>query len=787
MTYLPGDTNIPDPRPAKERTVKAVGERMPMVDGIEKVTGRAQYAADIDVNALAGRILHGAVSHAEIISVDTAEAEALPGVIAVITGDDCDEPYGILPIAMLEYPLARGKVRYRGEPVAAVAAVDDATAAKALALIKVEYKELPAYYTSQAAHASDAVQLHEKRSGNLEREVHWELGDTTQGLAAADLVLEDDYQCNEVQQVQMEPNAAVAEYDAIRQRLTIWPSTQVPFYGHLIYARSLGLEKGQVRVIKPFVGGGFGQRTETLHHEVICALLAKAANGKVRLATSREETFITHRGRPDTQIKLKVGFTKDGKITAVELANTQRGGAYPSYGIVTILYAGALIYGIYDVPAVKYDGFRVLTNTPPCGAFRGHGTVNVRFAFETMLDRAADELGLDPFAVRRVNLLATPTYTANDILVMSYGLPECMDWAEKASGWHERKNNMPPNRALGMACSHYISGAAKPVHWTGEPHAVINLKLDFDGAVTVLTGASDIGQGSSTILTQCVAEILSIEPDKIRLIANDSEITPKDNGSYSSRVTFMVGNAAIDAARNLRAVLVAAAARLLDANPEDIEIDGQLYRVAGGQDPGIEYMDVVIEALKEEGTITAKGIFSTPLEAQGGRKYRGSAVGPTMGFSYAAQVVEVEVDPDTSQVTVIKVWVAHDCGFALNPLTVEGQIQGSVWMGMGQAISEETRYHEGLLISANMLDYRVPTIVESPPMEVKIIESVDPNGPFGAKEAGEGSLSSFIPALANAVTAATGVRMTETPITPDRLHEAEARRARELNKLDAAE
>ena len=787
MTYLPGDTNIPDPRPAKERTVKAVGERMPMVDGIEKVTGRAQYAADIDVNALAGRILHGAVSHAEIISIDTAAAEALPGVIAVITGDDCDEPYGILPIAMLEYPLARGKVRYRGEPVAAVAAVDDATAAKALALIKVEYNELPAYYTSQAAHASDAVQLHEKRPGNLEREVHWELGDTTEGLAAADLVLEDDYQCNEVQQVQMEPNAAVAEYDAIRQRLTIWPSTQVPFYGHLIYARSLGLEKGQVRVIKPFVGGGFGQRTETLHHEVICALLAKAANGKVRLATSREETFITHRGRPDTQIKLKVGFTKDGKITAVELANTQRGGAYPSYGIVTILYAGALIYGIYDVPAVKYDGFRVLTNTPPCGAFRGHGTVNVRFAFETMLDRAADELGLDPFAVRRVNLLTTPTYTANDILVMSYGLPECMDWAEKASGWHERKDNMPPNRALGMACSHYISGAAKPVHWTGEPHAVINLKLDFDGAVTVLTGASDIGQGSSTILTQCVAEILSIEPDKIRLIANDSEITPKDNGSYSSRVTFMVGNAAIDAARNLRAVLVAAAARLLDANPEDIEIDGQLYRVAGGQDPGIEYMDVVIEALKEEGTITAKGIFSTPLEAQGGRKYRGSAVGPTMGFSYAAQVVEVEVDPDTSQVTVIKVWVAHDCGFALNPLTVEGQIQGSVWMGMGQAISEETRYHEGLLISANMLDYRVPTIVESPPMEVKIIESVDPNGPFGAKEAGEGSLSSFIPALANAVTAATGVRMTETPITPDRLHEAEARRARELNKLDAAE
>jgi len=787
MTYLPGDTNTPDPRPAKERAVKAVGERMPMVDGVEKVTGRAQYSADLGLDALAGRMLHSTVSHGEIMSLDISAAEALPGVIAVITGDYCDEPYGVMPISMLEYPLARGRVRYRGEPVAAVAAVDDATAARALALIKVEYNELPAYFESEDARKPDAVQLHEERPGNLERDVHWELGSVEDGFAEADLVLEDDYQCAEVNQVHMEPNAAVADYDPIRQRLTIWPSTQVPFYGHLIYARCAGLEKGQVRVIKPFVGGGFGARTETLHHEVICALLAKAANGKVRLTTSREETFVTHRGRPDTQIHLKMGVTKEGKITAIQLDTTQRGGAYPSYGIVTILYAGALIYGIYDVPAVKYDGWRILTNTPPCGAFRGHGTVNVRFAIETMLDRVADELGLDPFAVRRINLLETPTYTANDILVMSYGLPECIDWAEKASGWHERKDNMLPNRALGMACSHYISGAAKPVHWTGEPHAVINLKLDFDGAVTVLTGAADIGQGSSTILVQCVAEVLSIEPDKIRLIANDSEITPKDNGSYSSRVTFMVGNAAIDAAKNLRSILVSAAARLLDAKPDDIEVVGQIYRVAGGQDPGIEYMDVVIEALKEEGTITAKGTFSTPKEAQGGRKFRGSAVGPTMGFSYAAQVVEVEVDPDTSQVSVINVWVAHDCGFALNPLTVEGQIQGSVWMGMGQALSEETRYHKGLLISGNMLDYRVPTIAESPPMEVKIIESVDPNGPFGAKEAGEGSLSSFIPALANAVTAATGVRMTETPITPDRLFEAEARRARELRTQDAAE
>ncbi len=787
MSYLPKDKTWPDPSPKSDRDFKGVGVPLPLVDGPEKVTGRAKYSADLGNDALAGRILHGAVSHADIISIDTSKAEALPGVIAVITGDFCDEPYGILPIAMLEYPLARDRVRYRGEPVAAVAAVDDATAAKACALIEVEYKELPAYYTSEEARAPDAVQLHEERPGNLERDVHFELGDTEAGFAEADLVVEENYQCAEVNQVHMEPNAAVAEFDALRNRLTIWPSTQVPFYGHLIFARCTGLEKGQVRVVKPFVGGGFGARTETLHHEIIACLLAKATGGRVRLNTNREETFVVHRGRPDTQLRLKMGMTKAGKITAIELETTQRGGAYSSYGIVTIIYAGALIYGIYDVPAAKYDGYRVLTNTPPCGAFRGHGTVNTRFAIENQLDRMAKELGLDPFEVRRANLLKTPTFTPNDIMVMSYGLPECMDWVEKASGWHERKDNMPPNKALGMACSHYISGAAKPVHWTGEPHAVINLKLDFDGAVTVLTGAADIGQGSSTILVQCVSEVLNIEPEKIRIIANDSEITPKDNGSYSSRVTFMVGNAAIDAAKNLRAVLVEAAAAKLDAKPEDIEIAGSLYRVAGGQDPGIEYMDVVIEALRDEGTITTKGTFSTPVEAQGGRKYRGAAVGPTMGFSYAAQVVEVEVDPDTAQVTVEKVWVAHDCGYALNPLSVEGQIQGSVWMGMGQALSEETRYHNGLLISGNMLDYRVPTIVESPPIEAKIIESVDPNGPFGAKEAGEGSLSSFIPALANAIEAATGVRPLETPMTPDRLFEAQARKEREDRAREAAE
>jgi 4-hydroxybenzoyl-CoA reductase subunit alpha len=540
------------------------------------------------------------------------------------------------------------------------------------------------------------------------------------------------------------------------------------------------MDMSRIRVIKPHVGGGFGCRTEALNVELIAALLARKAGGSVRLVINREETFITHRGRPQTDIRLKLGMRKDGRITAVECECYQRGGAHSGYGIVTILYSGSMLYAIYDLHNVKYIGKRVLTNTPPCGAFRGHGTVDIRFAFESLLDEMASELGLDPLTVRRANYLTAPTFTDNDLMVNSYGLPQCVDWVEQASGWRVRKGKLSKGKGLGFACSHYISGASKPVNWTGEPHATVKIKLDFDGSIVVLSGAADIGQGSSTILVQTVGEVLGLPLSRIRIVTGDSELVPKDNGSYSSRVTFMVGNAAIDAAQNLKRVLVAAAARKLEANPEEIECLGELYR-AGAQDRGLTFNEVVVEALKDSGTITVTGNYSTIPQSHGGKKYRGAAIGGTMGYSYSAQVVEVSVDEETGVVNVDKVWVAHDCGKALNRLSVEGQVQGSVWMGMGQAMSEETAYHEGLLVTGNMLDYRVPTIEDSPPIEVGIIESNDPHGPFGAKEAGEGSLAAFLPALTNAIANAIGVRFNTLPVTPDRVFAALEKRRRAAN------
>ena len=754
----------------------AVGAYVPMVDGPEKVSGRAKYAADfIAPQMLTGRIYRSPYAHAEIIDVDTSQAAKVPGVVAIITGADCANTFGVLPIARTEHPLARDKVRYKGEPVAAVAAVDAATADKAIRLISMKVRELPAYYTASAALAADAMTIHDKKPGNLEREVLFELGSVADGFAKAHLVSEATYNCAEVCQNQMEMHAAVAEYDSLRKRMTVHASTQVPYYVHLMLAQILNMDMSRIRVVKPFVGGGFGCRTECLNVELIAALLARRAPGSVRMVLTREDTFITHRGRPETDIRMRLGLAPDGKITAVECECIQRGGAHSGYGVVTILYSGSMLYAIYDIHNVRYIGRRVLTNTPPCGAFRGHGTVDVRFAFESLLDQMAHAMGLDPMAVRRANFLNAPTFTDNDLMVNSYGLPQCIDWVEKESGWRGRRGRLPKGKGLGFACSHYISGASKPVNWTGEPHATVKLKLDFDGSIVVLTGAADIGQGSSTILVQTVAEVLGLDISRVRIVSGDSDVVPKDNGSYSSRVTFIVGNAAIDAANKLKGLLVAAAARRLDAEPGNVECLGEIYR-AGAQDKGLTFEEVVSEALKDSGTITVTGTYSTIPQSHGGKKYRGAAIGGTMGYSYSAQVVEVTVDHETGQVAVDKVWVAHDCGKALNRLTVEGQVQGSVWMGMGQAMTEEAGYHDGLLLTANMLDYRVPTIQDSPPIAVGIVESNDPHGPFGAKEAGEGSLAAFLPALTNAIADATGLRFNDLPVTPDRVYTAMAKR-----------
>jgi 4-hydroxybenzoyl-CoA reductase subunit alpha len=811
-----------------------IGKPVALIDSAGKTTGAGKYADDLSLpGMLTGKILHSPYPHANIKGIDAARALALDGVITVVTGKDAPNKYGILPVGHDETALAVDKVRYVGDNVACVVAESESIAEQALQFIDVEYEPLPAYFDPEESMKATSEFIHPEKPNNIEKEYHHVFGDPEQGFRDAAYILEGRYLANEVTHAAMEPHSTLASFEFDSQtgqpgRLTVWSSTQVPYYLQHKLSIVLEMPMAQIRVIKPLVGGGFGGKSEIIPLEIIAAVAARKAKAPVKITYTREEVFWAHRGRPRTIIDLKTGVQKDGRITSVAARVVQDGGAYCSYGVVTILYSGALLGALYDVPNIRYDGFRVLTNKPACGAMRGHGTVNVRFAFESQLDELASVLHMDPAEIRRVNLLKPPCITINGLRVQSYGLPECINKVLEGSKWDTRKGKMGRGRGLGLACSHYVSGAANSIIRSDMPHSTVNIKIDRDGGVVVYTGASDIGQGSDTMIAQIVAEVLGCKLSRVKVVAADTDLTPVDIGSYSSRVTFMNGNAAMRAAQEVKVKIVAAAARKMACAPEDVvmradhvskkgasavtspskdaaavppnsgetpasgrpepresagptvsgRVEGQILRNSVQQkrrDEGpkeqMSFEEAVVSAIDFSGALTGTGSYAPPAEARGG-KHKGGGVGPSPAYSYSAQVAEVSVDEETGEVTVHKIWAAHDCGRALNPVSVEGQVIGSVWMGLGQALQEEMIWKDGLLMNPGLLEYKSPSAVESPEIVSYIVESVDPEGPFGAKEASEGSLAACIPAISNAIFEAVGVRLREAPFTPDRVLEA---------------
>ncbi|MBI2677812.1 MAG: molybdopterin-dependent oxidoreductase [Candidatus Koribacter versatilis] len=802
-----------------------------MIDSAGKTTGAGKYTDDLAVpGMLIGKILHATLPHARIAKIDTRKAMLLEGVVCVVVGTDAPNKYGILPVGHDETALAVDKVRYVGDNVACVVAVDEQTAENAMELIEVEYEPLPAYFDPEEAMKATSDLIHDHKANNIEKDYHHVFGDPDAGFAEADEIIEGRYIANEVTHAAMEPHSTLAQFDIDSQtgqptKLTVWSSTQVPYYLQHKLSIVLDMPMAQIRVIKPLVGGGFGGKSEVIPLEIIAAVAARKAKAPVKITYTREEVFWAHRGRPRTIVDLKTGVKRDGRITAVAAKVIQDGGAYCSYGVVTILYSGALLGALYDIPHIKYDGYRVLTNKPACGAMRGHGTVNVRFAFESQLDELAAKIGMDTASIRQKNLLQAPTITVNGLRVQSYGLPECIEKTVARSAWHARKGKLGRGRGLGIACSHYVSGAANSIIRSDMPHSTVNLKLDRDGGVVIYTGASEIGQGSDTMIAQVVAETLGCTLARVKVIAADTDLTPIDIGSYSSRVTFMNGNAGIRAAQDVKGKMVSAAAKRMQCAPEDVIMrddfvfkrgvvpegeehrahellrvretrkieDGQVLRdqvqMKRRSDETPEYMsfeEAVAVALSEHRALTGTGSYSPPQEARGG-KHKGGGVGPSPAYSYSAQVAEVTVDEDTGVVTVQKVWAAHDCGRALNPVSVEGQVIGSVWMGLGQALQEEMVWKDGLLMNPGLLEYRSASVVESPEIECIIVESVDPEGPFGAKEASEGSLAAAIPAVANAIYDAVGIRLREAPFTPERVLAALRAKKGVAKKIDMTE
>ena len=815
-------------------TFSIIGKPTAMIDAAEKTTGAGKYTDDLSVpGMLIGKILHSPYPHARIKRIDTSRAEKLDGVVTVAVGADAPNPFGILPVGHDEHALALDKVRYVGDNVACVAAVSESVAEKALELIDVEYELLPAYFDPEESMRAETDLIHDHKAHNLEKDYHHVFGDPEKGFAEADHIAEARFIAGEVTHAAMEPHSTLASFEIDPHtgkigRLTVWSSTQVPYYLQHKLSLVLEMPMQQIRVIKPLVGGGFGGKSEVIPLEIIAAIAARKAKAPVKITYTREEVFWAHRGRPRTIIDLKTGIKSDGRITAVKARVVQDGGAYCSYGVVTILYSGALLGALYDIPNIQYDGYRVLTNKPACGAMRGHGTVNVRFAFESQLDELAAKAGIDAAEIRQRNLLKPPCITVNGLRVQSYGLPECIEKTVERSGWKQRKGNLPKGRGLGIACSHYVSGAANSIIRSDMPHSTVNIKIDRDGGVVVYTGASEIGQGSDTMTAQVAAETLGCSLGRVRVIAADTDLTPIDIGSYSSRVTFMAGNATLRAAEAVKQQIAAAAAKKMGCAAEELvfrndevmkksllgaesiepsesaqtsrgpdgrgrpsphgpfssqpeqasvsgHVEGQILRGSLQQkrkDEGpkeqMTFEEAVVAAIDFHGALTGTGSYAPPQEARGG-KHKGAGVGPSPAYSYSAQVAEVSVDEDTGEVTVHKVWAAHDCGRALNPVSVEGQIIGSVWMGMGQALTEEMVWKDGMLMNPGLLEYRSPSSVESPEVEPIIVESIDPEGPFGAKECSEGSLAATIPAIANAIYDAVGVRLHESPFTPERV------------------
>ena len=744
----------------------SVGVSRPYIEAEKKVTGSALYADDIYTrNALHCKFLRSIYPHAKIENIDCTEALKLDGVRYIATGKELPIRFGVLPISQDETAMAVEKVRYIGEIVAAVAADTEEIAAEACKLIKVKYKRIKEFLTIDDS-INDIGQnekIHEygKFNNNIHKKAELRFGDQQQGLKDADVTSKLFFEFEGINHGFTEPHAAVAYWD--ENGLTITTATQVPHYLHRALAKVMEVPLNKVRVIKPYVGGGFGGKSDPFPHEVIISHLARKTGRPVRVKLSREEVFITNHGRHPSKMTVEMGVSKDGIIKVLDADIAIDGGAYGSFGVVTSYYNGVLLQAPYKLDNFGFKTFRVYTNKPQCGAMRGHGAVNSRFAVESLIDELAHKIKIDPCELRMKNFLDSNTLTVGLYRITSNGSRESLQKVMEQSEWKKRIGKLKEGHGLGVGCGFFISGSALPIIWNELPQSVVHLKLDFDGRVLITSGASDIGQGSDTMLAIIVGEVLGIDMDKLFVLAADTLITPVDMGSYSSRVTFMAGNAAKDAAEKLKNEIIEAVSKSKNISKEELNLaDNRVF--SNDKSVDLSWLEAIDILTAKRGAVNVSGKYISPKL---GGDFKGAGAGLSPSYSFGACVAEVNVDLETGQVKIKNVWGAHDCGKAINPLAVEGQLEGSWHMGIGQAITEQMKYYNGLIVNNNFLDYKIPTTLDTPDIHTNIIETNDPEGPFGGKECGEGAIHPVIPAIANAIYNAVGVRVTKLPINAE--------------------
>ena len=755
-----------------------IGTSRRRVDARAKVTGQTTFADDLMLpRTVHCKLLRSTVPHARLVRVDASRALAHPGVLLALTGRDFPIPYGILPVSQDEHALAVDRVRFVGDPVAAVIARDELTAFEALDLIDVEYEPLRTFATPDDSLAFAEPRIHDYGdAGNIHKLVSLQFGDVDAALAASDHVFDDTFFYQGNTHLPIEQHAAVAALDR-DGKLTLWSSTQTPHYVHRALAKALAMPAAHVRVIATPNGGGFGGKSDPFNHEIVVAKAALLLDRPVKICLTREEVFYCHRGRHPVLMRFTTGVKRDGTIAGMRVQTLLDGGAYGSYGVASTFYTGALQTVTYHIPTYQFQGCRVFTNKPPCGPKRGHGTPQSRFGQEIQLDKIAERLAIDP-AELRLRIVERPeTLTANYLRVGTIGLAECIRRVTQAADWRNRFGKLPHGRGVGLACSSYLSGAGLPIYWNDMPHSGVQLKLDRSGGVTAFCGATEIGQGSDDVLVGCVAEVLGIQPIDIRAVTGDTDLTPVDLGSYSSRVTLMMGNAAIQAAERARDLLAEAVSRKLQLPKERLVFADRRVFDAGNAAAGVSFAEAVCLAETQFGTIGTTGSYTPPRSAA---KFKGGGVGPSPTYSYSASIVEVEIDPSTGWIHVPRVWIAHDIGRSLNPALVRGQVEGGVYMALGEALMEEQTFrrlpprlsHALVHKFPSMLEYKSPTTIDMPEVMTELVEHPDPRGPFGAKEVGQGPLLPVMPAVANAVFDAIGVRIDEVPITPEKIVKA---------------
>jgi 4-hydroxybenzoyl-CoA reductase subunit alpha len=740
-----------------------VGVSVQRIDGLAKVTGEAVYTDDLFLpGMLYGRVLRSPHPHARIRHVDVSRAPALRGVRAVLSGADVPSArYGTIPD---EQGLATDKVRFVGDEVAAVAAVDPETAARALDLIAVDYEPLPALLTPEAALAAGAPLIHADKPGNISRVVSMHFGDVERGLAEADQIFTHTFETQVVNHCAIEPHAVVASWEATG-KLTVWSSTQTPFLMQRTLAEVMGLPLHRVRVIKPKVGGAFGGKREVMGPDFAAACLSRATGRPVKIANHREEEFAATRQRHALRITLTTGVRRDGTLVAKDCRAVMDNGAYNGRGPDILGSCPGYLTLLYRIPNVRFHGLLVYTNNAPGSAFRGFGNPQTRFADDSQMDMIAEALGLSPVEIRLRNARLAGDVTPNRCIITSCGLRETLEQAAERSGFHAKWRRLPRGRGIGVACGHHTSGFKSLMPHDASSAAV---RINDDGTVHVASGGADVGQGMDTVLAQIAAGEIGVGLEQVMMTTADTETTPFDLGSYGSRGTFIAGNAVRLASAEAKRKLLGVAADLLEADPGDLETgEGRIW-VRGSPRRAITIAEAARASLHSARgePLMGEAYYNPPSE----RLDRETGMGNVSpAYSFATQIAEVEVDEMTGAVRVLRVTAAVDGGVAINPFGVQGQLEGSVVMGIGQALMEGFVMRRGVMLNPSMLDYKVPQTHDAPEVETIIVEVADPGGPFGAKGVGEFALVPTLAAVANAIYDAVGVRITSLPITREKM------------------